>query len=60
MSGVTNGLLEQAREFSHCPDPAELDVLVSTGEQASVALFTMLAKDAGLRARSMLGFQIPS
>jgi len=59
MSGVTNGLLEQAREFSHCPDPAELDVLVSTGEQASVALFTMLAKDAGLRARSMLGFQIP-
>lgn len=59
MSGVTNGLLAQAREFSPCPDPAELDVLVTTGEQASVALFTMLAKDAGLRARSLLGFQIP-
>lgn len=59
MSGVTNGLLEQAHEFSHCPDPAELDVLVATGEQASVALFSMLAKDAGLRARSLLGFQIP-
>lgn len=59
MAGVTNGLLEQAREFSHCPDPAELDVLVATGEQASVSLFAMLAKDAGLRARSLLGFQIP-
>ena len=59
MSGVTNRLLAQAKEFSACPDPAEMDVLVTTGEQASVALFTMLAKDAGLRARSLLGFQIP-
>ncbi|EHJ46608.1 aspartate kinase [Solidesulfovibrio carbinoliphilus subsp. oakridgensis] len=59
MSGVTNRLLAQAREFSANPDPAELDVLVTTGEQASVALFSMLAKDAGLRARSLLGFQIP-
>ncbi|MGD9608828.1 MAG: aspartate kinase [Desulfovibrionaceae bacterium] len=59
MSGVTNHLLAQAKEFSACPDPAEMDVLVTTGEQASVALFTMLAKDAGLRARSLLGFQIP-
>ena len=59
MSGETNRLLAQAKEFSLTPDPAELDVLVTTGEQASVALFTMLAKDAGLRARSLLGHQIP-
>ena len=59
MSGETNRLLAQAREFSADPDPAELDVLVTTGEQVSVALFTMLAKDAGLRARSLLGHQIP-
>ncbi|MEA4856972.1 aspartate kinase [Solidesulfovibrio sp.] len=59
MSGETNRLLTQAREFSADPDPAELDVLVTTGEQVSVALFTMLAKDAGLRARSLLGHQIP-
>ena len=59
MSGETNRLLAQAREFSQNPDQAELDVLVTTGEQASVALFTMLAKDAGLRARSLLGHQIP-
>lgn len=59
MSGETNRLLAQAKEFSADPDPAELDVLVTTGEQVSVALFTMLAKDAGLRARSLLGHQIP-
>jgi aspartate kinase len=34
MSGVTNHLLAQAKEFSACPDPAEMDVLVTTGEQA--------------------------
>ena len=59
MSGITNKLLAKARDFSCDPDPAELDVLVTTGEQASVALFSMLAKDAGLKARSLLGFQIP-
>ncbi|HML61904.1 aspartate kinase [Solidesulfovibrio sp.] len=59
MSGETNKLLAQARDFSPNPDLAELDVLVTTGEQVSVALFTMLAKDAGLRARSLLGHQIP-
>lgn len=59
MSGETNKLLAQARDFSPTPDLAELDVLVTTGEQVSVALFTMLAKDAGLRARSLLGHQIP-
>jgi aspartate kinase len=59
MSGETNRLLTQAQEFSPEPDPAELDVLVTTGEQISVALFAMLCKDAGLAARSLLGYQIP-
>ena len=59
MSGETNRLLELAKEFSPNPDPAELDVMVTTGEQVSVALFAILCKDAGLRARSLLGFQIP-
>ncbi len=36
-----------------------MDVLISTGEQVSVALFAMLLKDAGIKARSLLGFQIP-
>ena len=58
-AGTTNMLLSMADEWSETPDPQELDVLVSTGEQVSVALFTMLLKDAGIRVRSLLGFQIP-
>jgi aspartate kinase len=59
MAGRTNRLLEMARQWSPNPDPAELDSLVSTGEQVSVSLFTMLLKDAGIKARSLLGFQVP-
>ena len=58
-SGETNRLLALADEWSNTPDKAECDVLVSTGEQVSIALFTMLLKDAGVRARSLLGWQIP-
>ena len=58
-AGTTNMLLGMADEWSETPDPQELDVLVSTGEQVSIALFTMLLKDAGIRVRSLLGFQIP-
>lgn len=39
--------------------PAELDVLLTTGEQESVALFAMLLRDAGVNARSLLGHQLP-
>ena len=57
MSGETNRLIEMAETWSSRPDPAEMDVLVSTGEQVSVSLFTMLALDSGVKARSLLGFQ---
>lgn len=57
--GQTNRLLEMAYQWSDEPDPAELDVLLTTGEQESVALFAMLLRDTGIRARSMLGFQLP-
>ena len=57
-SGETNALLALAQEWSQEPDPAELDVLVATGEQVSVALFAMLLKDAGIKARSFTGQQI--
>lgn len=59
MAGETNRLIEMAKKWSKYPDPAEMDVLVSTGEQVSIALFTMLLKDAGIKARSLLGYQIP-
>lgn len=58
-AGDTNRLIALAREWSAEPDPAECDCLVSTGEQVSVSLFTMLLLDAGIRARSLLGWQIP-
>jgi aspartate kinase len=58
-SGQTNALLERAYHWSDEPDLAELDVLLTTGEQESVALFSMLLQDAGVKARSILGFQIP-
>lgn len=59
MSGETNRLLALANEWAPIPDPAEMDSLVSTGEQVSVALFSILLKSQGIRARSVLGFQVP-
>ena len=59
MAGETNRLLMLANEWSDNPDAAEVDSLVSTGEQVSCALFTMLLKQQGVQARSVLGFQAP-
>lgn len=58
-AGDTNSLLALAGEYSPNPDKAECDALVATGEQVSVALFSMLLKDQGINARSLLGWQIP-
>ncbi len=58
-AGDTNHLLGLADQWSSKPDLAECDQLVSTGEQVSISLFTMLLKDAGIKARSLLGFQMP-
>ncbi|MFC1533413.1 aspartate kinase [Thermodesulfobacteriota bacterium] len=58
MSGQTDGLIKLAHEMTHEPDPRELDVLMSTGEQVSVALFAMAVKSIGHDARSLLGFQV--
>jgi aspartate kinase len=59
MAGETDRLLKLAREWSDQPHPSELDVLLTTGEQISVALFSMLLQKSGIKARSLLGFQIP-
>ena len=58
-SGHTNSLLELASQYSPEPDPAEEDTLVSVGEQMSAALFSMMLQDTGIKARSMLGWQLP-
>jgi len=58
MSGETDKLIKLAKELSPSPDPREMDVLVSTGEQVTIALLSMALKDLGVPARSLLGFQI--
>jgi aspartate kinase len=58
MSGETNRLIALAREFQATPDPRELDVMVSTGEQVSVALLSMALIDGGARAKSYTGAQV--
>ena len=59
MSGETNRLIGLAKEINKEPDPRELDVLVSTGEQVTIALLAMALKDLGLKAKSFTGWQIP-
>ncbi len=59
MSGETNRLLGLARDLASDPDPRELDMLASTGEQASVALLSIALQDLGVAARSYTGWQVP-
>jgi aspartate kinase len=58
MSGETNRLISLAREIQTHPDPRELDVMVSTGEQVTIALLCMALMDLGLKARSYTGSQV--
>jgi aspartate kinase len=58
MSGETNRLIALAREIQADPDPRELDVMVSTGEQVTIGLLAMALKQAGLKARSYTGAQV--
>jgi aspartate kinase len=58
MSGETNRLIALAKEIQKEPDPREMDVLISTGEQVTIALLTMALKDLGLKAKSYTGSQV--
>jgi aspartate kinase len=58
MSGETNRLIALAREIQSQPDPRELDVMVSTGEQVTMALLSMALIEMGLQARSYTGGQV--
>lgn len=59
MAGETDRLIKLASSLTQRPDKQELDVLVSTGEQVSVALLSMVMIDMGYKAHSFLGFQLP-
>jgi len=58
MAGETDKLLRLAQQVTPNPDERELDVLVSTGEQVSIALLAISLKALGCDAKSYLGFQI--
>ncbi len=58
MAGETNKLISMAHQITEDPDPREMDVLASTGEQVTVALFSVAAKSMGYDARSFLGHQV--
>ncbi|KUJ81677.1 aspartate kinase [Microbulbifer flavimaris] len=58
MSGETNRLIELAYQIQERPDPREMDVLVSTGEQVTIALLSMALKKRGYDACSYTGGQV--
>ena len=57
MSGVTDGLIKLAKEVSPEPSARELDMLVSTGEQQTIALTAMALHGLGVKAISLTGAQ---
>ena len=58
MSGETDRLIGLAREASPHPEPREMDVLLSTGEQVTIALLAMVLEQMGVPARSYTGGQV--
>jgi aspartate kinase len=58
MSGETNRLIGLAKQIQDHPTPRELDVLVSTGEQVTIALLAMALHKRGVEARSYTGSQV--
>ena len=58
MAGETNRLIALAKELQAHPDPRELDVMVSTGEQVTIALLSMALMELDLKARSYTGAQV--
>ena len=58
MSGETNKLVSYAHEVQERPDPREMDVLLSTGEQVTIALLAMALQARGCPAVSFTGWQV--
>ncbi len=58
MSGETNRLIALAHEVQESPDSRELDVMISTGEQVSIALLAMALMELNVKAKSYTGSQV--
>jgi len=58
MRGETDRLIGLSREITEIPEPRELDVLLATGEQVTIALLSMALQKRGCAARSYTGAQV--
>lgn len=58
MSGETNRLIALAKEIMPEPDPRELDVMVSTGEQVTIGMTALALMELGIKAKSYTGSQV--
>jgi aspartate kinase len=58
MSGETNRLIALAKEIMSEPDPRELDVMISTGEQVTIGLTSLALMELGIKAKSYTGAQV--
>ena len=58
MSGETNRLIDLAKQIHEEPSPREMDMLVSTGEQVTIALLAMALEQQGVPATSYTGAQV--
>ncbi len=58
MSGETNRLIALAKEITDAPSAREMDVLMSTGEQVTIALLSIALEKRGCSARSYTGAQV--
>jgi aspartate kinase len=57
MSGVTDNLIQTAEKITEFPDKREMDQLLATGEQTTVALMAITLISMGYKAQSLLGHQ---
>src|SRR3972149_9898762 len=55
MGKTTDGLVALARQVTPSPEPREMDMLLATGEQVTIALLAMALHALGVRARSFTG-----
>lgn len=58
MAGETNRLIDLAHSAAETPDEREYDSLISTGEQVTISLLSIVLNSIGYRSRSFLGFQV--
>ncbi len=58
MSGETNRLITLAKEIMPEPDPRELDVMLSTGEQVTIGMTALALMELGIKAKSYNGSQV--